>query len=123
MKLYCVLTIVPFTFRLLTINVKERGYNLKVPENLMTQTFDATFLDCNYTRAREFYRLYKQPTDNEFVKNAVTVMLKGREILNKLEVPFWLSSGNCLGKIVLCHGGNIHFETCYNLLTFVCFQY
>ena len=53
-------------------------------------------------RAAHFFKSYPPSTDSTseagFVTNAMKVIRLGRKALDELNVPFWISSGTCLGE-------------------------
>ncbi|XP_033127463.1 fukutin-like isoform X3 [Anneissia japonica] len=89
--------------------IKIDGIFLKVPKRpnqFLTSLKNSKFLECNYQQAEEFYRAY--PKDEslvalDFKSKAVQVISQGQKILDELGVPFWLSSGTCLGWFRECN--------------------
>lgn len=60
---------------------------------------------CNKTRAKEFYKQYgddESETALQFKMNAYHLIYKVKQILDELGIPFWLSSGTCLGYFRQC---------------------
>ncbi|RWS29852.1 fukutin-like protein, partial [Leptotrombidium deliense] len=63
------------------------------------------FIECNKTQAKQFYN--ENPRDESdkavvFRTKATNLLRKVKAILDKLEIPFWLSSGTCLGYFREC---------------------
>ncbi|XP_053395234.1 ribitol-5-phosphate transferase FKTN-like isoform X2 [Mercenaria mercenaria] len=82
--------------------------NLLFPENV-AQFLDAAknslFLECNYTRAQQFFA--QHPPDNaeeslKFQRKARQIIARAKQYLDDLGIPFWLSSGTCLGWFRQC---------------------
>lgn len=63
------------------------------------------FIECNKTRAKEFYKQYGDDESEsalQFKMNAYRLIYKVKQILDELNIPFWLSSGTCLGYFRQC---------------------
>ena len=61
----------------------------------------AKYIECNHTRAQDFYKRFGKESSTEavnFKHKAQDVLLKGKTILDELGIRFWLSSGTCLGE-------------------------
>lgn len=72
------------------------------PEAFIPAVKESKFEDCNLTRADEFFKKY--PPENveesmKFQRNARQLLARAKQYLDDLGIPFWLSSGTCLGKI------------------------
>ncbi|KAG8183045.1 hypothetical protein JTE90_018091 [Oedothorax gibbosus] len=66
---------------------------LKYPSN-------TNFIECNYTQARKFHETYGRDESDSaeiFRSRALKLLTKATRLLDQLQVPFWLSSGTCLG--------------------------
>ncbi|XP_035218336.1 fukutin-like isoform X2 [Stegodyphus dumicola] len=58
------------------------------------------FIECNYTQAKKFHEKYGRDESDEaeiFRSRAWKLLSKAVSLLDQLKVPFWLSSGTCLG--------------------------
>ncbi|XP_014668709.1 PREDICTED: fukutin-like isoform X3 [Priapulus caudatus] len=81
---------------------------IEVPANtseFLAETANSTFISCNYTRAKEFFDTYNDDTSGEalyFKAKVLQIIRLSKLVLESLEVPFWLSSGTCLGWFRQC---------------------
>lgn len=78
-------------------------YAPRYPARFLIQIPHSKFLECNHSQAKTFYSLYPKDRSKKavaFQKSAVKTLKKGNDILNKLGVRFWMSSGTCLGNII-----------------------
>nr|XP_029510065.1 fukutin [Oncorhynchus nerka] len=86
------------------------GLDVRIPRNIsgfLTEYSQARFLECRYRDARSFFQLYPDDTSPEamnFRMKAKALLHLAARILTELRVPFWLSSGTCLGKTL--HNNN-----------------
>lgn len=76
----------------------------------MDYTTKNHFIECNYSQAKLFHETYGRDESDEaeiFRSRAWKLLNKAKTLLDRLEVPFWLSSGTCLGMkhllIVMCY--------------------
>ncbi|XP_071117908.1 ribitol-5-phosphate transferase FKTN-like [Haliotis cracherodii] len=74
-------------------------------KEFLAQIPHAKYIECDYHRAQVF--LNKNPQDNteeakQFLRKGRQLLSRGKEILDDLGVPFWLSSGTCLGWYRQC---------------------
>ncbi|CAL8327932.1 unnamed protein product [Boreogadus saida] len=84
------------------------GLDVQVPRNsshFLTLRSEADFIECRHKEARAFYQLY--PEDGsveaaEFRRAARSVLSVAARTLDSLNVPFWISSGTCLGWYRQC---------------------
>ncbi|KAL4005252.1 hypothetical protein ACER0C_004965 [Sarotherodon galilaeus] len=84
------------------------GLDIRVPRNIsrfLAQQKHARFLECRYRDARNFLQLY--PDDSsaaavDFRRKAKALLHLTAQTLARLDVPFWLSSGTCLGWFRQC---------------------
>ncbi|GFY60796.1 fukutin [Trichonephila inaurata madagascariensis] len=63
------------------------------------------FIECNYTQARYFHERYGRDESDEaeiFRSKAFKLLSKAKTLLDNLKIPFWLSSGTCLGFFREC---------------------
>lgn len=63
------------------------------------------FIECNHTNAVIFKNLYKSDTSiqaRRFRHRARKLLFKTKVVLDNLQIPFWLSSGTCLGYLRQC---------------------
>ncbi|XP_014271656.2 ribitol-5-phosphate transferase FKTN isoform X2 [Halyomorpha halys] len=73
--------------------------------NFIAQSKSAKFIECNYSRAEIFKKKYaEKPTSGalRFKHKAWKLLSKTKTILDLLSVPFWISSGTCLGFFREC---------------------
>lgn len=73
-----------------------------VPENFLREQ---PFVECNATRARQFHDLHgrdESPEAELFRLNVRRLLSKVKQLLDQLEIPFWISSGTCLGFYRQC---------------------
>lgn len=95
-----------FDFVCFSFNV-ERYEDMSIPthvDDLISAIPGSKFEDCNLARAEEFFR--KNPPENveeskKFQRNARQILARAKQYLDDLGIPFWLSSGTCLG-LTLC---------------------
>lgn len=82
--------------------------DIQVPRNVshfLFQQRHAHFLECRYRDARHFLQLYPDDTSSpavEFRRNAKSLLQLVVRTLAQLDVPFWISSGTCLGWFRQC---------------------
>uniref|UniRef100_A0A3B3U783 Fukutin n=1 Tax=Poecilia latipinna TaxID=48699 RepID=A0A3B3U783_9TELE len=84
------------------------GLDVRVPRNIsrfLVQRQEARFLECRYHDARSFLQLY--PDDSsaaavEFRRKAKVLLRLAAQTLGRLDIPFWISSGTCLGWYRQC---------------------
>ncbi|KAL6096400.1 fktn [Pungitius sinensis] len=84
------------------------GIDVRIPRNVsrfLSEQRQARFLECRYRDARNFLQLYPDDVSADAVdfrrKVKSLLHLAGRT-LAQLDVPFWLSSGTCLGWFRQC---------------------
>lgn len=73
-------------------------------ESTIGSVENLAFIDCNMKRAKEFkkqYRIIDEKSDN-FRTNVRNLLYKVKIVLDELDIPFWLSSGTCLGYYRQC---------------------
>ncbi|XP_064476958.1 ribitol-5-phosphate transferase FKTN-like isoform X2 [Ornithodoros turicata] len=66
---------------------------------------DQPFIECNTTRARLFHTLHgrdESPEAELFRLKVRRLLVKVKQLLDQLDVPFWISSGTCLGFYRQC---------------------
>lgn len=59
------------------------------------------FIECNYSQAKLFHETYGRDESDEaeiFRTRAWKLLYKAKMLLDHLKIPFWLSSGTCLGN-------------------------
>lgn len=99
--------LIPISCRFPVHGNRVDGIWLHFPHTIkefLAQIPHAKFIECDYHRAQVF--LNKNPQDNteeakQFLRKGRQLLSRGKEILDDLGVPFWLSSGTCLGEIVV----------------------
>uniref|UniRef100_A0A1A7WS25 Fukutin n=1 Tax=Iconisemion striatum TaxID=60296 RepID=A0A1A7WS25_9TELE len=85
------------------------GLDVRVPQNIssfLMQQQQARFLECRHHDARNFLQLY--PDDSsaaayDFRRKAKSLLSVAARTLAVLHVPFWISSGTCLGWFRQCN--------------------
>ncbi|KAL4658997.1 fukutin [Arapaima gigas] len=84
------------------------GLDVWIPKNIsqfLQEYTQARFLECRYREARTFYQLYPDDTSLEamdFRMKAKSLLSLVAQTLTGLGIPFWLSSGTCLGWFRQC---------------------
>ncbi|XP_028829466.1 ribitol-5-phosphate transferase FKTN [Denticeps clupeoides] len=84
------------------------GLDVRIPRNFsqfLSEHSQARFLECPYREARAFYQLYPDdasPEAMDFRMKAKNLLYLASQTLTDLGVPFWLSSGTCLGWFRQC---------------------
>ncbi|XP_058473710.1 fukutin [Solea solea] len=84
------------------------GLDIQVPHNItrfLSEQRHAHFLECRYREARTFLQLYPEdssPAAVDFRRNAKSLLHIAARTLAGLDIPFWLSSGTCLGWFRQC---------------------
>ncbi|XP_061656263.1 fukutin [Phyllopteryx taeniolatus] len=84
------------------------GLDVAVPRNIsdfLAQHRRARFLECRYRDARRFLQLYpddSSPEALDFRNKAKSLLRLAAKTLARLDVPFWISSGTCLGWFRQC---------------------
>ncbi|CAB1415855.1 unnamed protein product [Pleuronectes platessa] len=84
------------------------GLDIQVPRNVshfLSEQQHSHFLECRYRDARNFLQLYPDdtsPTAMDFHRKAKSLLHLAARTLKQLNIPFWLSSGTCLGWFRQC---------------------
>ncbi|XP_013888474.1 ribitol-5-phosphate transferase FKTN [Austrofundulus limnaeus] len=84
------------------------GLDVQVPHNIsdfLMQQRGARFLECRYRDARSFLQLYPEDTSAaavDFHRKAKSLLQLASRTLAALHIPFWISSGTCLGWFRQC---------------------
>ncbi|XP_034047644.1 fukutin [Thalassophryne amazonica] len=84
------------------------GLDVQIPRNVsrfLVAQQHSRFLDCNYRDARNFLQLYpddSSPAMLDFRRKAKSLLHLTAQTLAQVNVPFWLSSGTCLGWFRQC---------------------
>ncbi|KAL3252401.1 hypothetical protein MRX96_017713 [Rhipicephalus microplus] len=76
------------------------GVRSFVPTQFGTFVDEQPFIECNATRARLFHTIHgrdETPEAELFRLKVHRLLLKVKQLLGELSVPFWISSGTCLG--------------------------
>ncbi|KAF0031796.1 hypothetical protein F2P81_016351 [Scophthalmus maximus] len=84
------------------------GLDVQVPHNIsrfLSEQRHARFLECRYRDAHNFLQLF--PDDSsaaavDFRRKAKSLLHVAARTLALLDIPFWLSSGTCLGWFRQC---------------------
>ncbi|KAL1470976.1 hypothetical protein MTO96_023899 [Rhipicephalus appendiculatus] len=75
------------------------------PTQFDTFVDEQPFIECNSTRARLFHTIHgrdETPEAELFRLKVHRLLLKVKQLLGELNVPFWISSGTCLGFFRQC---------------------
>ncbi|XP_054613745.1 fukutin isoform X2 [Dunckerocampus dactyliophorus] len=84
------------------------GLDVRIPHNIssfLSEQQQARFLECRHNDARRFLQIYPDDTSPEaldFRSKAKSLLLLAAQTLTNLHVPFWISSGTCLGWFRQC---------------------
>ncbi|KAM9841781.1 ribitol-5-phosphate transferase FKTN isoform 2-T2 [Aulostomus maculatus] len=84
------------------------GLDVRIPRNVsrfLSEQRHARFLECRYREARSFLQLYpddSSPDALEFRLKVKSLLHLAAQTLAHLDIPFWLSSGTCLGWFRQC---------------------
>ncbi|XP_037835343.1 fukutin isoform X3 [Kryptolebias marmoratus] len=84
------------------------GLDVRVPRNVsgfLMQRRHARFLECRYRDARSFLQLYPEDSSAaavDFHRKAKSLLHLAAQTLAALHIPFWISSGTCLGWFRQC---------------------
>ena len=76
------------------------------PKQFVNAIEESEYLECNYSRAAQFLTQYPVDVSEEslkFQRKARQIIARAKQYLDDLGIPFWLSSGTCLGN------SNFHF--------------
>ena len=76
------------------------------PAHFLTMLAHSEFIECNDHRASTFHARHPRDESTEaqvFRENARLLLTKAKEALDQLGIPFWLSSGTCLGTTTQLH--------------------
>ncbi|XP_057213901.1 fukutin isoform X3 [Triplophysa rosa] len=85
------------------------GLDVRTPKNhsrFLIDHSNSRFLECRCKEAKTFYQLYPDETSPEvmdFKMKAKSLLHLASKVLSALGVPFWLSSGTCLGWYRQCN--------------------
>lgn len=84
------------------------GLDVRVPRNVthfLLEQSHAHFLECGYRDARSFLQTYPEdssPAALDFRRKVRTLLQISVQTLGQIQVPFWISSGTCLGWLRQC---------------------
>ncbi|XP_067264439.1 fukutin isoform X3 [Chanodichthys erythropterus] len=84
------------------------GLDVRIPKNFsgfLREFSSSRFLECRSREAKAFFQLYPEDTSAEavdFRMRAKSLLHLASKVLSVLGVPFWLSSGTCLGWYRQC---------------------
>uniref|UniRef100_H2ZHX7 Ribitol-5-phosphate transferase n=1 Tax=Ciona savignyi TaxID=51511 RepID=H2ZHX7_CIOSA len=93
----------------LGLPIEIDGHKFSVPYHItkfLERYHTSHFIECNFKRAKQFKKQFgKELTekDKTFVASSKKIMQTAKKVLDKLEIPFWLSSGTCLGWFRQCN--------------------
>lgn len=85
------------------------GLDVRIPKNysrFLREHSGSRFLECRCKEARAFYQSYPDETSPDvmdFKMKAKSLLHLASKVLSGLGVPFWLSSGTCLGWYRQCN--------------------
>lgn len=85
------------------------GLEINVPKEIthfLEEFSHSRFVECRYQEAKMFYQVYPEDTSQDamdFKKKAKHLIHLAAKTLDKQKVPFWLSSGTCLGWFRQCN--------------------
>uniref|UniRef100_A0A8C5LQ27 Ribitol-5-phosphate transferase n=1 Tax=Leptobrachium leishanense TaxID=445787 RepID=A0A8C5LQ27_9ANUR len=89
--------------------VRADGLKVQIPKDpsqFLKEMPHSKFLECRYKEARSFFQLYPDDISLEgieFRKKAKSLLHMAASTLETLGIPFWLSSGTCLGWYRQCN--------------------
>lgn len=95
-----------FSIRKVAVDV---GLIVAIPANVRAfqeQLPLSRYIECNIPKAEAFVRKYGLDSSEaaiDFYSKAKQVFIAGKQVLDRIGVPFWLSSGTCLGELKACH--------------------
>nr|XP_046231601.1 fukutin [Scatophagus argus] len=84
------------------------GLDVQVPHNISRFLYEqrhSHFLECRYRDARNFLQLYPEdssPQALDFRRKVKSLLHVAARTLARLNIPFWISSGTCLGWFRQC---------------------
>ena len=84
------------------------GHKLNVPyfiTKFLNEYRHSQFIECDYAHARKFKKHYETILtfdENLLKKKAKQLIIKAKAVLDGIHLPFWLSSGTCLGWYRQC---------------------
>lgn len=90
--------------RIELVKVKLDGIKLRIPkhpEKFLSEMKSSEFIACNQSRASLYYGKFPRETNAEFEKffsAARNVLRRAKQVLDLVGIPFWISSGTCLGE-------------------------
>ena len=90
-----------FAVRKVTVDI---GQHLTIPTDIpefLEQLESSHYVECNVPKAEAFIEQYGLDASEaalDFTEKAKEVFLRGKAVLDRIGVPFWLSSGTCLGE-------------------------
>lgn len=94
-----------FLSSIITRKVVIDGLHLRIPvhpQQFISEVSSSRFIPCNYNQEKEFKSKYYSDEMMDldadyFILKAVEVIRQAKSVLDELQIPFWLSSGTCLG--------------------------
>lgn len=89
-------------------SVSEQNSALMFPRDisrLIQELGESQFIECNITRADMFNKIFSRDESDialRFRHRAWKLLSRAKSVLDSLAIPFWLSSGTCLGYYREC---------------------
>ena len=102
-------------------DIRIDGIQLTVPKypiKFLRQMPSSRHLECNFQQARDFLTEYgrdETDEDADFQSRAREILERAVQALDGIGVPFWISSGTCLG-IKSCVCLFVLFCSCKNVI-------
>lgn len=92
------------------MNIQLIKYHFLVPKDIpaflrASSASASNFIECNYSQADKYFKTFGRDQSVHAVRfkhQAWKLLSRAKRILENLEVPFWLSSGTCLGYLRQC---------------------
>ena len=78
-------------------------YFLNDTFSFLKEMKNPNFIECDYEKASSYNARFPHIESSEnviFKRKARQLLAIAKKTLDSLEIPFWLSSGTCLGKLI-----------------------
>ena len=82
------------------------GISLYIPTDVhvfLNKIHSSKFIPCNDTHIKEFIKAHGKDRSEQarmFTEKSIHLLKTASDVLNRLNIPFWLSSGNFLGEFL-----------------------